>query len=202
MCGNFRQQRWEEIPRVGIFANSVGKKSHVWEFSPTALGRNPTCGNFRQRRWEEIPRVGIFANSVGKKSHVWEFPPTALGRNPTRRNFRQQRWEEIRHVRFFADSVRKRGCKAGVINLRAESPIINSAGQRPADRMHPIYQVPTGRNPAVRFDSALSGPVVESLHRALPCAIDTGLSALKLTTLGWSLAFNTAQSGDCAEQVI
>jgi hypothetical protein len=25
--------------------------------------------------------------------------------------------------------------------------------------------------------------------------------SLKLTTLGWSLAFNTAQSGDCTEQI-
>jgi hypothetical protein len=60
--------------------------------------------------------------------------------------------------------------------------------------MHPVYQALTGRNPAVRFDSALTGPVVESLHRALPCAIDTGLSALKLTALGWSLAFTATKA--------
>jgi hypothetical protein len=42
-----RQQRWEEIPCVGISANSVGKKFDMSEFSPTALGRNPTRRRYR-----------------------------------------------------------------------------------------------------------------------------------------------------------
>jgi hypothetical protein len=88
-----------------------------------------------------------------------------------------------------------------------------TTGQRPTDRMRPIYQALKGRNQIERPDYALKGLVVErhNRHRALPCAIDAGLSALKLTTLGsslaastgavqgWSLASTATQSGDCAE---
>jgi hypothetical protein len=59
------------------------KKSHVWEFPLQPAGRNTTRRNFRQQRWEEIRRVGIFANSVGKKScnRLWILQGWSLASN-------------------------------------------------------------------------------------------------------------------------
>jgi hypothetical protein len=53
---------------------------------------------------------------------------------------------------FYRSSVH-----AIAVRLRAESPVINSAGQRPANGTPHIYQALKGRNPAVRSDFALSG---------------------------------------------
>jgi hypothetical protein len=64
--------------------------------------------------------------------------------------------------------------------FRAESPVINSTGQRPV--WTGAYQQPAlkGRNPVIDSMPPFQGFGERDtfFHRALPCAIDTGLSAL------------------------
>jgi hypothetical protein len=75
----------------------------------------------------------------------------------------------------------------GTAGTRAESPIINSTGQRPVDRMPYSVLALKGRNPAVRFDSAPVGLGDGWRHLPTgrcPVLLIDGLSALAAADTG------------------
>jgi hypothetical protein len=79
------------------------------------------------------------------------------------------------------------------VSKRAESPISNSAGQRPAKKDTRKREALKGRNPLLSTAAALSGLVPggpRSFHRALPCAIDCKAFSLNLTAMGRGLRMN------------